>query len=258
MFDQSLRIVADGMEILGRPRDSAPVEGAYVGPGGFTGWEDGGGEVRREAVPRPAALGEFDLPVYEGAMVFSVDGHALASSPQRLAVLRDRITGVGSGGRRFQVAVELQGRTLWTTARRGARPSFKDAGIRGGLIRASFLLQFVAPIPRKYGETREVPAGQVAINRGNEDAVPRLLVGAGTGGYTVTGPGGRTIVVATAPSAAHYVDFSTGGLFTSAGVRQVGAITIYQPWSIPPGMTGVTATISSARSMSQVFADTFN
>lgn len=252
-----LRISADGVDIFGRPLEVHPrAEGLFVGPGGFNGWDDGGGEVRREAVPRPAAIGEFDMPVYEGAMVFSVDGHALAYDPPTLGHLRDRVTGLGYGGRRFRVVVEHQERELWTWCRRGARPKFDDAGIRHGLHRGEFLLQFVAPIPRKYGEARDFAAGETAFHRGNESAVPLLLIGAGAGGYTVTGPGGRVVTVSTAPAGAHQIDFATGGLFLN-GVRQVGALSVYQPWSVPPGLPGVTATISGARTLTQRVTDTY-
>lgn len=253
-----LRIDADGVEILGRPRGGGwPIDGLYVGRDGFNGWDDGGGEVRREAVPRPAAVGEFDLPVYEGAMVFSIDGHALCRDEFTLARLRDRFTGIGDGGRRFVVSVEHQGRTLWTWARRAAKPTFRDAGIVHGMRRATIMAQFVAPIPRKYGDVVDFPAGRAAVHRGNTAATPRLMIGPGAGGYTVTGPQGRVIVVATAPADAHYIDFASGGLFTASGVRQTGAITIYQPWSIPRGGPGVIATISGSRSLVQRVADTY-
>ncbi|GGM42109.1 hypothetical protein [Microbacterium saperdae] len=257
---QPLWVHADGVEILARPRDfPSVIEGLFVGPDGLNGWEDGGGDVRRESVERPASIGEFDLPVYEGPLVFSMEGHALAQSEQQLAVLRDRVTGVGYGGRRFKVAVGLQGRELWTWVRRGSKPTFRDTGRRGRLLQASFMLQFVAPIPRRYGQERLVPAGEAAVNRGNEEAVPRLLIGAGAGGYTVTGPGGRVITAnANAPAAAHFIDFSTGGLFNAAGGRVPNAITVWQPWKIPPGLPGVVATISTSRSLTQAYPDTFN
>ncbi len=252
-----LRIMADGVQILGRPYDlDTTVQGLFVAKDGFDGWDDGGGEVRRDAVPRPAGFGEFDLPVYEGAMVFSVDGHALAYDAASLAHLRDQVTGLGYGGRRFRVVVEHQERTLWTWARRGARPSFKDAGMRSGLHRGSFLVQFVAPVPRKYGEVRDFAAGLSAFHRGNDSAIPRLLVGAGAGGYTVTGPNGRVVTVVSAPAGAHEIDFAAGGLFVG-GFRQVGAISVYQPWAIPPGLPGVVATISGGRSLVQRVPDTY-
>lgn len=252
-----LRIDVGGVSIIGRPDEfSSRVEGVFVGPDGFHGWEDGV-DVRRESVERPAQHGEYDLPVFNGSRVISVDGHALAWSEYALGHLRNRIMSVGAAGTRTQIAVTLQGETLHAMVRRGAKPTFVDAGIRYGLHRARFALFLVAADPRKYGTTAEFPAGSAAVHYGNFPATPRLLIGAGSGGYTVTGPGGRQVVVGTAPAGAHYIDFASGGLFTAAGVRQVGAITVYQPWEIGPGGPGVVATITGSRTLSQRVTDTF-
>jgi len=253
-----LRITAGGVSILGRPDDlQERVEGLFVAPGGFEGWDDGGGPSRRESIDRPGQHGEFDTDVYQGARVFSIDGHALAWSASELAHLRSVVMGLCADGKRVKVTVEHQAQTLWVMARRAGSPTFRDSGIRHGMHRARFVIQFVAADPRKYGEVREFPAGAEAIQYGNFPATPRLLIGAGSGGYTVTGPAGRTVVVSTAPAAAHYIDFATGGLFTTAGVRQVGAISTYRPWDIPVGIPGVTATISTARSLVQRVTDTY-
>ncbi|MFJ2502545.1 hypothetical protein [Microbacterium sp. NPDC087592] len=244
------------MQILGRPEDLQPrVEGLFVARDGFDGWDDSG-DARRESVERPAAHGEFDLPAFQGARVFSIDGHALAWSETELAHLRSQVTGLGADGSRLQITVDHQGQTLWAIARRSAKATFRDAGVRHGMLRARFLLQFVAVDPRKYGEVRHYAAGKAALHYGNFPATPRLLIGAGAGGYTVTGPDGRVVTVGTAPAAAHEIDFVTGGLFLN-GVRQMGAITVYQPWSIPAGLPGVTASISGARSLTQRVHDTF-
>lgn len=252
-----LRLQFGTVSILGRPDDfSSRVEGLFVGPDGFEGWDDGP-EVRRESVERPGQHGEYDLPVFNGSRVVSVDGHALAWSDVELGHLRNRIMGVGADGQRLRLAVEHQGSTLWADVRRGSRPTFRDAGIRNGMMRARFALHVVAADPRKYGEVRDFAGGVGAVHYGNFPATPRLLIGAGSGGYTVTGPSGRVVTVGTAPAAAHYIDFTTGGLFNTAGVRQVGAITVYQPWSIPVGIPGVVATISGARSLTQRVTDTF-
>lgn len=252
-----LRINVGGVQILGRPDDTASrVEGLFVGPGGFNGWDDGV-DVRRESVERPGQHGEFDLPVFNGSRVISIDGHALAWSEYELGHLRNRVMGVCADGGRQTFTVEHQGDSLHAAVRRGAKPVFVDAGVRYGMLRAEFSLFLVAADPRKYGDVRDYPAAQPAVHHGNFPATPRLMVGAGSGGYTVTGPGGRQIVVGTAPAAAHYIDFATGGLFTAAGVRQVGAITVYQPWSIPVGVPGATASISGARSLAQRVTDTY-
>ncbi|MBT2473314.1 hypothetical protein J7E68_01660 [Microbacterium sp. ISL-103] len=255
-----LRIRFDGAaeEILGSPESAlGDLTGLFVAPDGFEGWDDGGGDARRESIDRPSNHGEFDLPVYHGARVFSIDGWALATTDEELAHLRSIVTGIGATGDRVKVTVEHQGQTLWAYARRALRTTFRDSGIRHGLRRARFVMQFSAADPRKYGEVRDVPAGTPAAHRGNFPAMPLLMVGAGSGGYTVTGPNGRVVVVVTAPAAAHYIDFATGGLYTAAGVRQVGAITTYQPWSIPAGLPGVTASINGSRTLTQRVTDTF-
>lgn len=253
-----LSIQVDGVEILGRPRDGfSRVEGLFVGPDGFHGWDDGV-DVRRESVERPAQHGDFDLPVFNGSRVISFDGHALAWSEEELGNLRNRIMGVCADGGRRPIAVAHQGQTLRATVRRGSKPTFVDAGVRHGMHRASFALFLVAADPRKYGESKDFPAGTVAVHRGNFHATPRLLIGAGAGGYTITGPNGRQIVVGgTAPAGDHYIDFAQGGLFTAAGVRVPGAMTVFQPWSIPVGKTGATASITGARSLIQRVTHTY-
>ncbi|MEU4016175.1 hypothetical protein AB0E56_13030 [Microbacterium sp. NPDC028030] len=253
-----LRITMGGVQILGRPLDLSPrVEGLFVGPDGFEGWDDGT-EARRETIERVADHGDFDVPTFQGSRVFSIDGHAFAWSERELAHLRHRVIGVGADGGRLKVTVEHQGQELWVWARRGGKPIFKDAGIRSGMLRGTFLVQMVAADPRKYGEVRDFPAGSAAIHYGNFPATPRLMVGAGSGGYTVTGPGGRVITVnSNAPAEAHSIDFVTGGLFNGAGGRVPNAITVYQPWSIPVGLPGVTATITGSRSLAQRVTETY-
>lgn len=251
-----LEIRMGGLTILGRPDDGTThVEGLFVGPDGFHGWDDGV-DSRGESVERPDQHGEFDMPVFLGSRVVTIDGHALAWSDVELGHLRKRVMGLGATGDRFRVAVEHQGETLWATARRAGKPTFTDSGIRSGMHRASFVIQFTCRDPRKYGEIRDYAAGEAAAHYGNFPATPRLLIGAGAGGYTVTGPGGRVVTVGTAPAGAHEIDFVTGGLYLG-GARQVNAITVYQPWSIPPGLPGVTATISGARTLTQRVTDTF-
>lgn len=229
-----LTIRADAVTIRGTPDGFSDVTGLWVAPGGWNGWEDGGGEVRRESVPRPSSHGEFDLPVFQGSMVFSVDGHALARSPLELGHLRRQVTGLGASGSKFRVSVDLHGETLWVMARRGAKPTFKDSGIRSGLLRARFLLQFVASDPRKHGEKHEFPGGWPAINRGNFPADPVLIVtGVMPAGYSVHGPDGRVLTVSQplAAGQSHRIDLRTGRVYRD-GVLQVG-VRRGPVWSIP-------------------------
>lgn len=164
-----------------------------------------------------------------------------------------RLSGLLGGGQTDRIVVENVD-SKWADVQRGGEFDMKML-VHGKI--ASYRVQMWAPNPRIFGEVNEFPAGASAINRGNFAATPRLLVGAGTGGYTVTGPGGRQIVVGTAPTAAHYIDFANGGLFTAAGVRQMGAITTYQPWKVGPGLPGAVASISGSRSLIQQVTDTY-
>lgn len=255
-----LRINIGGVTILAAPTDSpSRVEGLFVARDGFDGWEDGGGEARREVIPRPNAHGEYDLPVFQGSRPITIDGHALAWSDEKFINLRHRLMGLCANGQRQRLVVEHRGQTLWADVRRGQKPTFDDKGIRHGRRHGRFLLQFVAADPRRYGEVHDFPGGQVAVNRGNFPARPQVIVtGAAAGGYTVTGPTGRRVVVTRALTAGapHTIDFARGGLWIG-GVRQLRAITVYEPWEIAPGLPGVSAVVNNGLSLIQRVTDTY-
>lgn len=256
-----LRISIGGVMILGAPTNSpSPVEGLFVARDGFDGWEDGGGESRREAIPRPGAHGEFDTDVMQGSRPITIDGHALAWSDGKFLSLRDRVMGLCADGRRQRLVVEHRGRTLWADVRRGPKPTFDDRGVRYGRRHGRFLLQLVAADPRRYGEVNDFPGGAVAVNRGNFPARPQLIVsGTAAGGYTITGRGGRRVVVTRAltSGAPHTIDFARGGLWIG-GVRRSRSITVYEPWEIPPGMPGAVATVSNGLALIQRVTDTWD
>lgn len=213
----------------------------------------GGVDVRREDVARPAAHGSFDLPGYLASRVIPVSGHVSSRSPQGLEQSMSRLSGLLASGGTSRLVVESSLGVRWCDVGLASATQITQLDA----TTARFLVTFWAPDPRMYGEVDNFTGGVEAVNRGNFPATPRLLIGAGSGGYTVTGPGGRQVVVGSAPAGEHYIDFATGGLFTAAGVRQVGAITVYQPWTIPPGIPGVTATISGSRSLVQLVTKTY-
>lgn len=254
-----LRIRVGGLTILGRPDESTSrVEGLFVGPDGFEGWDDGP-DIRRESVDRPGQHGEFDTPVFNGSRVISVDGHALAWSEAELGHLRNQIMGLGGFGDLMRITVDHQGSTLWADARRAAQPTFRDAGIRHGMLRARFAIHFVAPNPRKFGETRDFPAGAAALHYGNFPASPEIIVtGPKAGGYTITGPGGRQYVVTQALAAGqtHRIDMNTGWLYLN-GVLQSGAVSQARTWAIPPGTSAVHTITGGTGSMTVRVPDTF-
>ena len=213
----------------------------------------GGVEVRREEVSRPSAHGSFDREGFLSARVIPVSGHMSSRTPQGLEHLQARLSGLLADGSSARLTLDGPLGSRWCDVRLASATQITQMDA----TTARFLVTFWSADPRTYGEARTFPAGSPAVNFGNFPATPRLLIGAGTGGYTVTGPSGRVVVVGTAPTAAHYIDFASGGLFNEAGVRQIGAITTYQPWRIPPGLPGVTATITGTRTLSQSMTNTF-
>lgn len=251
-----LRIQIAGVTIWGAPYDSARLSGLYVGPDGFEGWEDGGGDSRRDSVDRPAQHGEFDLPVSLGSRVITVDGYALAASAIELGHLRNAVMGVCAAGGRARLTIDHQEQTLWAHVRRGAKPTFKDAGIRHGVHRGRFMLSMLAADPRKYGETREFAAGVAAVHYGNFPATPVHEV-TGTGsGYTITGPAGRAFTVSSGPgSGVDRIDMASGRVYRN-GALLLGAVSRADLWTIPPGAPGVTHAIS-AGTLTTTVTDTF-
>ena len=259
-MEDPLHVQVGGAHIYGHPRLITPdLFGLFIAKDGWDGWDDGGGEARVESVARPGMHGEFDLPVLMGASVFSIDGWALAPSAFMLGRLRSTVMGIGADGQLMRATVHHQEQTLWADVRRAVKPTFKDAGVRHGLLRARFFLQFRAPDPRKYGETVDFPGGEKAVQYGNFPARPDLIVtGTAASGYTVTGPGGRRVVVTKALTAGapHTISFAKGGLWVG-GVRQLRAISMYEPWTVPPTAVGAVATVDNGVSLVQRVTDTF-
>lgn len=236
-----LRITIPGApEILGRPRDGmARVQGLFVAPGGFQGWDDGGGETRQQNVERPGAHGLFDLPIYQGARVVTIDGHALAWSEYELGKLRRQVAAIGARGPRFRVFVEHQGETLSGVFRRGAKPTFEDAGVRHGLHRARFMIQLVAADPRLYGKDREYSAGEPVVHYGNFPAAPWFEVVGPHPAYSI-GAGAKLFVVDTAVPAGSTDTISmASGWARRDGVLLRTSVSRADTWEVQPGLPGL-------------------
>lgn len=241
------------IQIAGLKFDGGSGKATYtIEPDSVRGWLLDGVDMRTEHVDRPAAHGAFPLPGFLTGRSISWSGLITTKTPDEQDRAMRRLSGVLAGGGMGRLVVENT-TPLWTDVSRGGE--FDMNMLTYGRL-ASYRVQFHAPDPLVYGEVRDFPAAQPAINRGNFPATPRLMVGAGAGGYTVSGPWGRVVTVGTAPAAAHEIDFEAGGLFLN-GVRQPGAITVYQPWEIPPGGAGVVASISGVRSLAQRVTETF-
>lgn len=229
----------NNLTILGRPDDGNPAPvGLYVGKGGFTGWDDGA-EVRGNAAPRPGKRGMFDLPSLLGGRAISITGWALAASEAELGWWRSVVTGLGADGEPVRFTVDHQGQTLWADARIEGTPRFLDTGIRHGMHRASFLMQFSVAKGLKYGETNSAgpAASVVTLNYGNFAASSLIEVtGSMPSGYTINGPLGRkyTVTQALTTGQKHLIDMANGRLFLN-GVQQFKKTTARSVWAVPGG-----------------------
>lgn len=225
-----------------------------IGRDGIRGLLAGGAGFRRQDNARPSNHGDFSAPSYRTGRRVSWEGDILTDSPSEQEHAIRRLEGAAADGSLSRVTFASDQGSLWGMF--GA-DSEVDTNIEVYGSVARYRLEMYAPNPRLFGEVRDYGAGVPAVNYGNFEALPRLMVGAGSGGYTVTGPSGRTIVAVTPPTAAHYIDFMAGGMFTGAGVRIAGAMTTFRDWVIPPGMPSVSVSITGARSISQRVTDTF-
>lgn len=229
--------------------DAGMVGGTPFTISDMTGWDVGGAEMRRQRVPRPGAHGVFAEPGYLTERTVAWKGLVLTDTEEEQEQALLRLSGLLAAGGDGK----MSGAGRWADVQREEIPP-PDVIVPGKI--ASYQVKLSAPDPRMYGEVHEFVGGLPAVHYGNFPATPRLLIGAGSGGYTVTGPNGRRVVVGAAPSAAHEIDFTNGGLYLG-GVRQTGAITTYQPWIVGPGLPGVVATIAGSRSLTQRVTDTF-
>lgn len=254
-----LRLRSAGLTILQSPADQHRAEGLYFGKGGFEGWDDGS-VMLSESLSRPQSHGDFDMPGFLAGRLMAIEGWCIADSQYELEQYRDQFIGHGSDGGKFVVAVERNGRTLRAEARvaSGQKPTFVDTG---GVNRAKWSTMWWFPDPRKYGDANTFgPASSVeVIQRGNFPALPVLhITGASAGGYTITGPQGRQIVV-TRPLVAgvpHRFDMRTARLYVG-GSRVLGGIARADLFTVPPGLPVTPISISAGLLRVEV-DDTFN
>jgi hypothetical protein len=212
-------------------------KGFFISRDGLVGWDDSP-DVRFDAVQRENADGEFDVPVFYGVRTLTVSGFCYASSSQELGVFRNRLMGLSPN--RLLTAVTLHGTKTTAYGAMSAASKFQvDMPGR----RAAYQLTRRFVDPRQYGATNTAAGGTgVAVKTfhyGNAPAASVLVVsGSDPGGYTITGPGGRTIVVSRSLDAGqpHTIDMATGLLFIG-GVVQYGAMDSADMWVVPPGKT---------------------
>lgn len=235
MVRRMVHLTSGPLDIRQSPQGDTYPRGFYFGPEGLRGWDDGA-TMRAETTARPQAHGDFDIPGFLAGRMVELWGWCYAGSIYELEHYRDELVGHGADGGKFPVVVERNGRTLTGVARlaSGTKPTFVDVGTGR---RARWEATWWMPDPRKYGEPfTEGPGVSVeVVHRGNFPALPVLMVtGVSPGGYTVTGPGGRQIVV-TRPLVSgipHSFDMATARL-SVGGVRVLGGVAKAELWSLP-------------------------
>lgn len=204
-------------------------------------------EVDLDLTKRPTEHGAFLAEATLEERTVRIPGFYVGPTHQHVQNEGNRLRGLLTS--RLRLVVETPLGTEWvsgvvTQARMTPRGFFPEA---------DWSVEVVCEDPRVYGEVEDFPGGQVAIHRGNFPARPQLVVsGTAAGGYTVTGPGGRRVVVTKAlvSGSPHTIDFAKGGLYIN-GVRQLRAISIYEPWDIAPGLPGAMATVNNGLALIQ-------
>lgn len=220
---------------------------------GLKGWFDGVG-VRTKRTPRPAAHGEFDLPVFREARIITLHGGINTASEFAQEQAINRLLGICADGSTERFTVESAAGPTWADVKLGDDPDIQVLSLGQT---ARLRLTFRAADPRRYGRLNTFPEGPV-FHRGNFPASPTLKVsGSRPEGWTVTGPGGRRIVVTRALEAGrpHTIDLATGGLYVN-GARVLGGVITYEPWVVPAGRS-VTHSVTSGLSLESGVPDTY-
>jgi hypothetical protein len=235
-----LKILSGRLVIRQAPNGDTGHHGLFVLPGGISGGIDDQPVTRRSTAERPNAHGEFDVPGFLAGRLIPVKGICLAESPSDLQSWRDRVVGHGADGGLFGFSVVRNGFERFGSARlaAGQRTTFDDDGTG---LRAKFTMTWWAANPRLYQRQKphQLPtpgASITLVNDGNFASTPRLIV-TGTPqptGYTITGPGGREIVVRRPLNAGetHEIDMSNGRFYVN-GVRVIRAFAKLQRFAVP-------------------------
>lgn len=197
--------------------------------------------VRREGIPRPYSAGSFPTPGFQDEQEFVWSGLILTDheSEQQNAILR--LASLLSSGGESRLVVDLD-EPRWADVHRVDIPAPRV--LVPGRV-ASYQVTVGSFDPFLYGETREFSAGDPAIHRGTHPAFPVFVVtGTSAGGYTITGPGGQRIVVTTPLVAGtpHTINTDEGEVTVGGAL---GNISVFEPWTIGPGIPGVTHAISA-------------
>ncbi|WP_091232648.1 hypothetical protein [Microbacterium sp. 3J1] len=192
--------------------------------------------VRGETIERPAADGEFDMPVYRGARLITMSGWARVTALNDLADLESRFAAILADGKSGRLVVSEYGRTLHALVRVYGQSTFAR---RGSTRYADWSLKLRAADPWRYGKLRTFAAGVPAAHAGNAPASPVFTVVGPQPAYSISA-GSRQFAVSTALPAGStdVIDLSTGWVRRNGAVL-VDGVSRAETWTIPPGPTGV-------------------
>ncbi|UOQ58093.1 hypothetical protein MUN78_04405 [Leucobacter allii] len=237
----------NGMDIAQRSRFT-------IHNDGLRGWFEGVG-VKRDAVERQNAHGDYDLPVFREARVVSIQGLVNTRSDMEQDEAINALLGVCADGGRELLTIESPLGPTWTYVRLSDGTEV-DRLVLGRT--AKYRLTLRAADPRRYGAVQSFTGTEVDVHHyGNAIAAPVVEVaGPHTAPYTVTGPDGRVVGITQTLTASqtHRIDFSTGRVERN-GVAQLGATSSMDVWGIPAGRPAP-MTISSGV-MTVSVADTY-
>lgn len=252
-----LKVRVDGLEFRGF--DDGNQRGYWIKAGGWEGWDDSV-DAHTDTADRPQADGQFDSDQFLTGRTVRMAGFFASESLIELDHMARRLRGMLHGQSKRKLVVEGAGGVEWATVRRGLeRPTVDIGGNPQGaeLFVGEFEMFFRAPDPFKYGDPITAgPAQSVEfVNRGNQPAVPTLTVtGASPGGYTVSGPDGRQVVVTRALQAGipHRFDTRLARLYVG-GAHVLGGVSKADFFDLPMGASNVS--VSNGLSLT-VTADT--
>lgn len=208
---------------------------------------------RRKYIERPTAHGTFPSIARLGGRRITIAGEIYTSSVYKQEEAIRRLTGLLGPGETGELKVHITLGTIRAQVQRMGAPVISTD--LWGLL-ATYELTFWADDPRWYGEQKTTAPGASvqAVNEGNFPALPVLIVtGTAPAGYTITGPGGRQIIV-TKPlvaGVAHEYHMRRARLYVG-GAREIGAVSRAQLWAVQPGLPVTTMTISAGQLTAQL------
>ena len=221
----------------------------------WSGWW-GGVDPKTDAVARPQADGDFDVPGFLEPRILTLTGRCHAKSAEYLEQYELRLSGLFGSGKSQRVMVDGPGGTQWADGRRAG--SEFEIELWGAYAAYQLVVKFANP--RKFGESHSFTGtAPVAYHYGNFGATPILTVTGSMSGYTIVGPTGNfTVTAAVVSGSPHLIDMATGAL-TVGGVRTFGAVSSAALWTVPGGaqVTHTLVPASGSGSLTVTVVDTF-